>query len=179
MILWWIPHSHLYQVTMHHQVCCIVNISRTRLTVQSLTVPQTQALLNRSPLLWTMSTSPNISSFKRIYWVSWNFVLDAVKFYADLTILNLSLWVLYYTVKLWNAHFWTTLGWSFTCYQRKFNLLKSSLWICHLKLIKMYRKLDRKSPFISAATWRSSTLKSGKWWHNVVLSMQCQDVTVV
>ncbi len=48
-------------------------------------------------------------------------------FVLILIIFNLSLWVLYYTVKLWNAHFWTTLVCSFTCYQRKFNLLKSSL----------------------------------------------------
>ncbi len=79
-----------------------------------------------------------------------------------LIILNLSLWVLSYTVKLWNVHFWTTLVYSFTYYQRKFNLRKSSLWICHLGVIKMYRKLDRKSPFTSAATWWSSTLESGE-----------------
>ncbi len=42
---------------------------------------------------------------------------------------------------------------SFTCYQRKTNLLKSSLGICCLKMIKMYKKLDRKSPFTYAATW--------------------------
>ncbi len=40
-------------------------------------------------------------------------------FVLILIILNLSLWVLYYTVKLWNAHFWTTLGCSFKCFQRK------------------------------------------------------------
>ncbi len=84
-------------------------------------------------------------------------------FVLILIILNLSLWVLYYTVKLWNVHFWVTLGCSFTCYKRKFTLLKSSLWICHLKMIKMYWKLDRKSPFTSAATWWSSTLESGEW----------------
>ncbi len=84
-------------------------------------------------------------------------------FVLILIILNLSLWVLYYTLKLWNAHFWTTLGCSFTCYQWKFKLLKSSLWICHLKMIKMDRKLDRKFPFTSAATWWFSTLESGEW----------------
>ncbi len=78
-------------------------------------------------------------------------------FVLILIIFNQSLWVLLYTVKLWNAHFWTTLGCSFTCYQRKFNLLKSSLAICLLKIIKMYRKLDRKPPFTYAATWRSIT----------------------
>ncbi len=51
-------------------------------------------------------------------------------FVLILIILNLLLWVFYYTVQLWNAHLWVTLGCSFTCYQRKFNLLKSSLWIC-------------------------------------------------
>ncbi len=40
-----------------------------------------------------------------------------------LIILNISLWVLYYTVKLWHAHFWTTLGWYLTCFQRKYYLL--------------------------------------------------------
>ncbi len=84
-----------------------------------------------------------------------------------LIILNLSLWVLYNTVKLWNAHFGTTLGCSFTCYQRQFNLLKSSLWICHLKMIKMYRNLDRKSPFTYAATWWSSTLESSEFQTNL------------
>ncbi len=54
-------------------------------------------------------------------------------FVLILIILNLSLWVLYYTVTLWNAHLWTTLGCSFTCYQWKFNLFKSSLWICHFE----------------------------------------------
>ncbi len=78
-----------------------------------------------------------------------------------LIILNLSLWVLYYTVKLWNAYFWTTLGRSFTSYQRKCNLLKSSLWIFHLKSIKMNRKLDKKYSFTYAATWWSRTLESG------------------
>ncbi len=39
----------------------------------------------------------------------------------------------------------------------KINLLKSSLGICCLKMIKMYRQLDRKSPFTYAATWWSST----------------------
>ncbi len=64
--------------------------------------------------------------------------------------------------KFWNAQFWTTLDYSFTCYKRKFNLLKSSLWICHLKMIKIFRKLDRKSSFTSAAIWWYSTLESGK-----------------
>ncbi len=69
----------------------------------------------------------------------------------------------YYTVKLLNTHFWTTVGYSFTCYQGKVYLLKSSLWICHLKMIKMYWKLNMKSPFISAATWWSITLESSEW----------------
>ncbi len=68
-------------------------------------------------------------------------------FVLILIILNLSLRVPYYTVKLWTAYFWTTWSSSFTCYQRKLSLLKSSLWISHLKMIKIYRKLDRKSPF--------------------------------
>ncbi len=76
-----------------------------------------------------------------------------------LIILNLLLWVLYYTAKLFE------IVCSFTCYQRKYNLLKSSLLICHLKMIKMYRKLDRKSPFTHAATWWSSTLESGEWMY--------------
>ncbi len=76
-----------------------------------------------------------------------------------LIILNLSLWIFYYTVKLWNARFWTT----FTWYKRKLNLLKPSLWICHLKMIKMYRRLGRKSSFTSAVIWWSSTLESGEW----------------
>ncbi len=84
-------------------------------------------------------------------------------FVLILIILNLSLWVLYYIVKNWTDHFWTTVGCSFTCYKRKFNLLKSSLWIWHLKMIKMYRTLNRKSPFSSAATWWSSTLESGEY----------------
>ncbi len=71
-------------------------------------------------------------------------------------------------VKLWNAHFWTTLGYSFTCHQRKFNLLKSSLGSCRLKMIKMYRKLDRKSPFTYAATWWSSTSKvANRYWPKI------------
>ncbi len=78
-------------------------------------------------------------------------------FVLILIILNLSLWVLYYTAKLWNACFWTTLGCSFTCHERTFNLVKSSLWICHLNRIEMYIKLDRKSSFTSAAIWWSST----------------------
>ncbi len=77
-------------------------------------------------------------------------------FVLILTILNLSLWVLYYTVKLWNACFWTTLGCSFTCYRLTFYSPQSSLWICHLKMIKLYRELDRKSSFTSAAIWWSS-----------------------
>ncbi len=48
-----------------------------------------------------------------------------LNFVLILIILNLSLWVLHYTVKLWNDHFWTTLGYSFTCYQPKFHLLKN------------------------------------------------------
>ncbi len=43
---------------------------------------------------------------------------------------------------------------------RKFNIFKSSLGIRCLKIIKMYRKLDRKSPFTYAATWWSSTSES-------------------
>ncbi len=41
----------------------------------------------------------------------------------------------------------------FICYQRKFNLLKPSLLICHSNMIRMYRKMDRKSVFTHAATW--------------------------
>ncbi len=85
-------------------------------------------------------------------------------FVLILITLNLSLWVLYYTVKLWNAHFWTTVACSFTCYQQRSYLLKSSLWMCHLKMVKMYRKLERKSPFTSAATWWSSTLEIRERW---------------
>ncbi len=95
-----------------------------------------------------------------VFRLKWDFLLNLV---LILIIFNLPLWVLYYKVKkLWNTYFWTTLACSFTCYQRIFNLLKSSLWICHLKMIKMYRKLDRKSPFTYAATWWSSTLESGE-----------------
>ncbi len=80
--------------------------------------------------------------------------------------------------KTLKARFWTTLGCSFICYQRKFNLLKSSLWICHLKMIKMYRTLDRKSAFTSAAIWWSSTLESGELvLHHClcILSIHCCD----
>ncbi len=52
-----------------------------------------------------------------------------------LIIFNQSLWVLFYTVKLWNTHFCTTLDCSFTCYQRKFNFLKSSLGIWQIPVI--------------------------------------------
>ncbi len=65
--------------------------------------------------------------------------------------------------------FMNTLGCSFTCYQRKCNLLKSSLWICHLKMIEMYRTLDRKSTFTYAATWWSSTLESGECRESEIL----------
>ncbi len=61
-----------------------------------------------------------------------------------------------------NARFKTTLKCAFRCYQRKCNLLKSSLWICHLKMIKMYRKLDRKYAFTSAAIGWSITLERGE-----------------
>ncbi len=54
---------------------------------------------------------------------------------------------------------------NFTALSQKFNLLKSSLWICHWKMIKMYRKLDRKSPFTYAATLWSSTLENGELIH--------------
>ncbi len=85
-------------------------------------------------------------------WSSWSSVISCMSIYVPggrwwmshdyflsncvliLIVLNLSLWELYYNVKFWNAHFGTTLGCSFTCYQRKVNLLKSSLWLCiHLK----------------------------------------------
>ncbi len=99
-----------------------------------------------------------------VFHLKWDFLST---FVSILIILNLSLWLLYYTVKLWNARLWTSLGCYFTCYQQKFNLLKSSFWICHLKVIEMYRKLDRKSPFTSAATWWSSTLESGEYQNTI------------
>ncbi len=51
----------------------------------------------------------------------------------------------------------------FICYQRIFNLLKPYLWICHSNMIRMYRKMDRKSTFTHAATWWSSTLESSEY----------------
>ncbi len=48
----------------------------------------------------------------------------------------------------------------FICYQRKFNLVKPSLWICHSNMIRMYKTMDRNSVFTHAATWWSSTLES-------------------
>ncbi len=51
----------------------------------------------------------------------------------------------------------------------KIYLLWSSLWICHLKMIKMFRKLERESPFTSA-TWWSSTLENGEC---VILFKKC------
>ncbi len=83
-------------------------------------------------------------------------------FVLILIILNLLLWVIYDIVKLWNANFWATLGCSFTCYQRKCNLLKSSLWICHLKMIKCTENWTGSPLFTYAATWWSSTLESGE-----------------
>ncbi len=65
----------------------------------------------------------------------WLQLLDLVVFHLKgdfpsnvvliLIILNLLLWLLYYTVNLWNACFWTNLSCSFTSYKRKFNLVKS------------------------------------------------------
>ncbi len=40
-------------------------------------------------------------------------------------------------------------------------------------MIKIYKKLDRKCTFTSAATWWSSTFESGKWLY-VLLSLEWQ-----
>ncbi len=91
-----------------------------------------------------------------------------LNFVFILIILNLSLWVLYYTVKLWNAHFGTTWGCSIICCQQNFYLLRSSLWICILKMIKMYGELDRKSPFTKTEYYHRSFLISGcNAWNNL------------
>ncbi len=68
---------------------------------------------------------------------------------------------LYYTVKLWNAHFWATLDCPFSCYQWKFNLIKSSS--CHLKIIQMWQKIWEEVPFASGATWWFSKLENGEY----------------
>ncbi len=99
-------------------------------------------------------------------------------FVLILIILILSLWVLYYTWKLWNARFWTTLCFSFTCYQEKFNLLKSSLWICHLKMIEMYKIMYKKFSFTSAVIWWSSTLESCELFILILLFRSLRSISL-
>ncbi len=91
-----------------------------------------------------------------------------------LIILNLSLWVLNFTVKLWNAHFWTTGACSFTCYQQ--NLIYSShlyefvIW----KLLKCTENwtgspLLHLRPLGDLAVWKVANVKRtshqgiGRW----------------
>ncbi len=110
----------------------VVSFRRQRITLQVLVQSPTQTSIcnlsfhNGSPYRW-----PVTSSLRGIKFAPFQCWLQMVVFQLKcdflsnfeliVIILNLLLWVLYYTVKRLNAHFWTTLGCSFTWCQRKFN----------------------------------------------------------
>ncbi len=108
-----------------------------------------------------------------------------------LIILKLSLWVLNFTVKLWNAHFWTTGACSFTCYQQ--NLIYSShlyefvIW----KLLKCTENwtgspLLHLRPLGDLAVWKVANVKRtshqgiGRWIHlqSQILPTKLQDYSI-